>query len=200
MNRDLLAGPAVLIPAAGAATRFGSPKQLTRLNGRIMLDVIVDRALEVGWRSVTVVLGAHADEILASLQGRSVTIVINHEWHAGLGSSIRAGIQSLSRSSAALIWLGDQVGVTTTDLRRLITAWERDRSRIVASSYAGTVGVPAILPNRDFTRLLEIQGDRGAKEVLQSESLRTTLVEMPNAAIDIDTPGDLDALVGGHLD
>jgi molybdenum cofactor cytidylyltransferase len=187
-------GLAIVILAAGASTRFGSPKQLAPLQDEVMLRTIAQRAVEIGPGRVTVVLGAHAQEIRPLLDDMPVEVVVNEAWREGLGSSLRAGIESLPDHTAALVWLGDQAGVTVEDLSHLIDAWDRDRSCIAASSYRGTVGVPAIFPNSVFTELLGLRGDHGAKGVLLRQPDRTTLVEMPNAAIDIDTPADLKKL------
>ena len=185
-------GPAILIPAAGASTRFGSPKQLARVRDRAMLATVVDRALESGHGPIAVVLGAHANEIMPMLQDKPVTVVINDAWREGLSSSIRVGVRSLLGSPGILIWLGDQLAVTVADLRRLIAAWDDDRSRVAASRYDGTVGVPAILPSSEYADLLALRGDRGARHLLRSRSGHTTIVDMANAAIDIDAPMDLE--------
>lgn len=184
-------GLAIVILAAGASTRFGSPKQLAPWQDEVVLRKIAQRAVEIGRGRVTVVLGAHAQEIRPLLEDLPVEVAVNDAWREGLGSSLRVGIQSLPNETAALVWLGDQVGVTVQDLSHLIDAWDGDRSRIAASRYHGTVGVPAVFPDSAFPELLAIRGDHGAKGVLLRQPERTTLVDMPNAAIDIDTPDDL---------
>jgi hypothetical protein len=67
----------------------------------------------------------------------------------------------------------------------------RNPEAIVAASYGGTLGVPAIFPRRCFTALGELRGDQGARVLIQRELDTLVRVPLPNAAIDIDRPEDL---------
>lgn len=184
--------PHVLVLAAGAASRFGSPKQLARLHGQSLLPRAVARATEAAGHAVTVVLGAHAAEVAPSLRGRAASIVINRQWQEGLASSLRAGVAQLPGSTeAVLVMLADQVGVTTQDLRRLISVWRQQPDHVVAASYAGQTGVPAIFPAHCFAAIQELRGDVGARPLLRRLSDRVVRVPMAGAALDIDTPEDL---------
>ncbi len=182
----------VLVLAAGASARFGSPKQLVRVNGRPLLHSAVSRAVEVTGHAVTVVLGANANELSALLKHTPASITINRDWAEGLASSIRAGIHAVPGTvDAALVCLADQAAVTAEDLRRLIGTWRRNTDSIVAALYAGDIGAPAIFPRWCFRELLELRGDRGARMLMQRHADRLVRVPMPSAAIDIDTPEDL---------
>jgi molybdenum cofactor cytidylyltransferase len=182
----------VLVLAAGASSRFGSPKQLVRLNGRPLLHSAVSRAVEVTGHAVTVVLGANAHELSGLLKHTPASITINRDWAEGLASSIRAGIHSVPGTvDAAMVCLADQAAVTAEDLRRLVGTWKRNTDSIVAALYSGDVGAPAIFPRWCFRELLELRGDRGARMLMQRHADRLVRVPMPSAAVDIDTPEDL---------
>jgi CTP:molybdopterin cytidylyltransferase MocA len=184
--------PHVLVLAAGAARRFGSPKQLARLGGESLLQRAVARATEVAGQSVSVVLGAHAADIVPLLRHSAANVVIIRGWEEGLASSLRAGVTQLpAGTEAVLVTLADQVAVTGFDLKRLIEAWHRQPDWIIAASYGGGTGVPAIFPAHAFSALQELRGDVGARLVLHRMADRCVRVAMPNAAIDIDTPEDL---------
>ena len=182
----------VLVLAAGASTRLGSPKQLARVRGRPALQIVVETATAVAAQSVTVVVGAHAADIMPMLSRKGVSTAVNRRWDEGLGASLRAGIAALPSSCAAvLVVLGDQVALTPDDLRRLAAAWKGQDSVIAAAVYQGRPGVPAIFPRWCFEELAQIKGDQGAKHVIQRHLSRLVQVPMPNAAIDLDTPEDL---------
>lgn len=182
----------VVVLAAGASSRFGSNKQLVRVNGRPLMLTAVSRAVELAGHSVTVVLGAHAGELAPLLRHSPASITINRDWSEGIASSIREGVaHAAATADGVLLALADQAAVTTEDLRRLTGLWRRDPTAIVAAQYAGTVGVPAIFPRWCFRELLELRGDRGAQMLLQRHVDRLARLTMPSAELDIDRPEDL---------
>ncbi len=185
----------ILVLAAGASTRLGQPKQLVRIGGRPALHAVVSNATAVAGHSVTVVLGAHAAELSRLLAHSPASVIVNRHWQEGMASSIRHGLMSLSAATeAVLILLGDQVAVTSEDLKRLAGAWKEQDSVIAAATYDQHVGVPAIFPRICFNELSELRGDQGARRILERNSYRVVRVPMPNAALDLDTPEDLAAL------
>ncbi len=181
-----------IVLAAGPSTRFGSPKQLVRLEGRPLLHTVVSRAAEVTGNALIVVLGAGAGQLAPLLKHSPGTLVINRAWREGLASSIRAGIARLPPAcSGALLVLADQVAVTTDDLRRLAGTWRKQPQYMAAALYAGTVGAPAIFPRSVFPELAALRGDAGARAVLRRGADTLARVPMPSAAVDVDTPEDL---------
>jgi molybdenum cofactor cytidylyltransferase len=184
-----------LVLAAGASTRFGSPKQLVRISGRPLLHASVTRASEIAGNALIVVLGSGAAELAPLLKHSPGTIVINQEWREGLASSIRAGIARLPGTCAgALLLLADQPAVSVEDLRRLEGTWRRQPLHLAAALYGGGPGLPAIFPRSLFPQLGRLRGDGGMRALLRRNSDRLVRVPMPSAAIDIDTPEDLLAL------
>lgn len=182
----------VIVLAAGAAQRFGSPKQLVRIDGRPLLHAVIGRGVAVAGHSVIVVLGAYAAELGPLLRHTSATVVVNRQWREGIGSSIRTGIAALpGTTEAVLILLADQPAVTAEDLRRLVGVWRRQPSQIVAAQYGTITGAPAIFPRWCFAELGALRGDQGARALLRRHSERLARVPMASAAIDIDTPEDL---------
>jgi molybdenum cofactor cytidylyltransferase len=122
--------------------------------------------------------------------------VVNRNWEEGIASSIRAGVERLPGScNAVMLMLGDQLGVTGADLKRLADAWRRQPQYIVAAQYSGATGVPAIFPRSEFGALLQLRGDRGAQALLRRAPERVITVPLAGGALDIDTPEDLQRAV-----
>jgi molybdenum cofactor cytidylyltransferase len=181
-----------IVLAGGASSRFGSPKQLVRVDGRPLMHTMVSRAVEIAGHSTMVVLGANAAELAPLLRHSPATIVINREWSEGLASSIRAGVARLPGScSGVMLVLADQAAVTAEDLRRLAGTWRRQPDFMVAAQYGSTLGAPAIFPSARFRELTELRGDRGASTLFRRNPDRVVRVPMESAALDIDTPEDL---------
>jgi molybdenum cofactor cytidylyltransferase len=181
-----------IVLAAGASSRFGSPKQLVRVNGRPLMHTVVSRAVEVAGHSTLVVLGANAAELAPLLGHSPVTVVINRDWAEGLASSIRAGVARLPGfCTGVMLVLADQPAVTAEDLRRLAGTWRRQPEYIVAAQYGATLGAPAIFPSTSFRDLSGLRGDRGASALFHRNPDRVVRVPMESASLDIDTPEDL---------
>lgn len=181
-----------IVLAAGGSSRFGSPKQLVRVDGRPLLHAAVSRAVEVAGHAVSVVLGAHAADLAPLLRHSAASIVINRDWTEGMASSIRAGVSRLPGScSGVMLVLADQAAVTAEDLRRLAASWRRQPDYIVAAQYGATLGAPAIFPASCFRDLTDLRGDRGAQVLFKRNPDRVVRVPMDSASVDIDTPEDL---------
>ena len=192
MNIESSGALHAIVLAAGASSRFGSPKQLVRLDGRPMLHAAVARAVEVAGQAVTVVLGSNAAELTPLLRHSPASVIVNRDWSEGIGSSIRTGVTRLPSScDGVLIMLADQPAVTADDLRRLVETWRRQQDFIVAAFYESTTGVPAIFPRTMFSSLTELRGDQGARALIHRHRDRVVRVPLASAAIDIDTPEDL---------
>ncbi|MBS0580404.1 MAG: nucleotidyltransferase family protein [Proteobacteria bacterium] len=188
-----------VVLAAGASTRFGSPKQLVRIAGRPLLHASVTRAAEIAGNALVVVLGSGAAQLAPLLKHSAGGIVINQEWREGLASSIRAGIARLPGTCAgALLILADQPAVSVEDLKRLAGAWRRQPLHIAAALHEGGLGLPAVFPRSLFPELLRLRGDAGVRVLLRRNAERLVRVTMPSAAIDLDTPEDLLAVGPGR--
>jgi molybdenum cofactor cytidylyltransferase len=178
-----------IVLAAGASTRFGSPKQCARLGGETLIRRAIAAATEAVGPALRVILGAHAAEIAITLGLPADQVRINTHWPEGIGSSIRLGIAQLPADcAAAMCVLADQPYVSGTSLGRLVGAWRSAPEFIVASKFGSVTGAPCLFPRWCFAELEALQGDRGAQGLLARHAGRVLTLQLPEAAIDIDTP------------
>ena len=196
-HADSLPLPAIIL-AAGASTRLGRPKQLLRFpafGGETLLDHAVALARTSGAAPIFVVLGAHADEIHLECELLDCILVRNEVWAEGMASSLRVGIaavlENAPAASAAMVLVCDQPGLSAEHLCRLLDAHAENAARIAASLYAGRMGVPAIFPRGSFPALLELQGDQGARALLQQSGANVHVIEFPAGELDLDSPEDV---------
>jgi len=121
-----------------------------------------------------------------------VQCVRNPDWEEGMGRSLACGVNAMpERARAALVLLCDQWRIIEEDLVRLVDAWVKNPRAAVVSSFDRSTGPPAILPRAMFQKLSRLRGDTGARRVLKRWNGQTQLVQVENAAIDVDKPEHL---------
>jgi molybdenum cofactor cytidylyltransferase len=189
-------GISLVILAAGAATRMGAVKQLLPFRERSLLRHTTEEALASGCHPIVVVLGAHAERLKEEIRELPVRVAVNPRWPEGMGTSIRAGIEAVTTDpggeeiAAVVLTVCDQPFFSAAIIHELIAAHQQSGSAIVAASYAGTRGVPALFSRSLFPELLALDGHEGARRVIQARSDETVSVSFPGGAFDMDTPDD----------
>jgi molybdenum cofactor cytidylyltransferase len=126
---------------------------------------------------------------------RKLTVIENAEWRAGIGTSIRRGLERLPKDvDAAVLLTCDQPFLDVAIVRQLIAAYEETGKPIVAASYANTLGVPTLFDRSCFEALLALADTAGAKAFIQSRRGEVASIPFARGEIDIDTPEDLESL------
>jgi CTP:molybdopterin cytidylyltransferase MocA len=157
---------AAVVLAAGASTRFGSPKQALLLPG------VLARVRASSVDDAVVVLGAHEVET----EARTVRCP---EWERGPGASLRCGLTTLDAEvEAAVVVLADGPNLAPEAIDRVIATWRELGAEIVAASYGGERGHPVLLARPAWARV----PDDGAR------ALTPFLVPCD----DLGAPGDVD--------
>ena len=155
-----------VVLAAGAASRFGAPKQ------RVLLGPVLERVRASGVDGVLVVTGAHELETDADT-------VHCPDWERGPGASLRCGVAALPpEAEAAVVVLADGPELQPEAIDRVIARWREERPPVVAATYQGTRLHPVLLDRGSWTQI----PDEGAR------SLDAVLVSCD----DLSPPGDVD--------
>lgn len=196
---------AAIVLAAGASRRLCQPKQLLMFGGETLIARAIRLANEAGATPVIVVLGAHHERISAAVpfdkldnlnNAIKAIPVVNSNWEQGISTSIHAALGALGdcapQASGALILGCDQPRLTAEHLRALLDAFSgQAEPAIVASAYAGILGIPAIFPRAAFAQLLALRGDKGARNLLTQPTCPLIALPFPGGEVDIDMPADL---------
>ncbi len=174
---------------------MGSPKQLLHWKGELLIQRAARTVLDSGCSPVVVVLGAYANLIAPTLRDFPVHLIENEEWVKGMGLSIRAGLKESLRLDSdldgVLITLCDQPHVTAANLRAMISFWGESGKAIVASRYNHLAGVPAAFARSIFSELINLEGESGARKLINIHRNACAEYDLPAAAFDLDTPADL---------
>jgi CTP:molybdopterin cytidylyltransferase MocA len=159
---------AAVVLAAGAATRFGAPKQ------QLLLPRVLARLRESPVDEIVVVAGAHA------IEAEGAEVVDCPEWEQGPGASLRCGLAALEPEvEAAVVCLADGPNLAPEAVRRVLEAWRAEGGEVVAASYGGARGHPLVI-------------GRAAWASVPDEGLRSLAVTLVPCD-DLGTPGDVDS-------
>ena len=183
-----------MLLAAGGSRRLGRPKQLVRYRGRpLLLHAVRAARGALPDAPLIVVVGAEALRMRLMIRRArcEARVVMNAQWQEGMATSLRVGIAAVGRTTKAVaVLVADQPLVDAVAITRLVDAWRRRPARPAAASYEGRAGVPAVLPRSHWQALRRLRGDEGARALLRAGAA-ITLVDMPEAGIDVDTPADV---------
>ena len=165
---------AAVVLAAGAAERFGSPKQ------RLLLPAVLERVRAAGIEQIVVVAGAYELDV----DERTVHCP---QWQGGPGASLRCGLAALTADTdAALVVLADGPRLAPEAIGRVIAAWRETGRPLVAATYGGNVRSHPLLVARELWSEVPDEGLR------VREPLLVPCDDLPPPG-DVDYPEDLPA-------
>jgi molybdenum cofactor cytidylyltransferase len=183
---------AALMLAAGYSRRFGGDKRRVSLaDGRSLLTASLAlpcSMLEEVW---LVLRPEEAPAELALPTG--VRVVQNPATALGMGHSLAAGAERLlaeSNADAVAIFLADMPLIRRDSLETLIAHAGTDK--IVLPGYQGTRGHPVLFGREFWPQLAALDGDAGARPVIQQNPGAVRIVELndPGVLQDVDTEED----------
>jgi molybdenum cofactor cytidylyltransferase len=197
MNAVALPRLQIVVLCAGFSSRLGRPKALARVRSLSLLRrtlLLAERFLPA---NVVVVVPRRAARYKIEARRIKVTFVANELRAQGLSSSVRRGISQARYSPAVLLMPVDLIALQSRDLARLISRWRASRRCVVATQVGmkngkPQGGVPLILPRWLYPRALAVTGDTGLRGLVGSlPATQRILVDLPSAAMDVDTRQDL---------
>jgi molybdenum cofactor cytidylyltransferase len=193
---------AAVILAAGGSRRLGRPKQLEPWGNTNLLGTVVARTNEFPVEEVWVVVGYEADRILAEVDLGDAGVVENPEWEEGIASSIRVGLDALTRLSRcdrALIVIGDQPAVPVEVVDELLASHAKADKPVSVPKYRYTSGNPVLVDRLLWPRLISLEGDEGAGRLWQAHPEWVNEVWFSDLAPrDVDTERDVTEMRPKH--
>ena len=181
-----------LLLAAGRSTRFGRNKLLHAPPGELPLALQAARCLDVLEHSLALI--PHGDETLRALFqkiGLAVMEVPVAVSPTGLSDSRRAGLEATPEATGWIIALADMPQVnpaTVAEVHRALS----EGALIVACRHRGLRGNPVGFSSRFRSELMALQGDQGARVLLEryAGEVHWLDVDDPGILLDIDVPAD----------
>lgn len=193
---------AAVVLAAGGSKRLGRPKQLEPWGESNLLGHVLARTFLFPVDEVWVVLGHDAERMIAATDLGDAYIVENLEWEEGIASSLRVGLDALTRLSRcdrALVVIGDQPEVPADVVAELFASHEKAGRPVTIPKYRYSWGNPVIVDRSLWGRLMSLEGDEGARRLWQAHPEWVNEVWFPESAPrDVDTEADIDELKPRH--
>jgi len=180
---------AIVVLAAGGSSRMGTPKQLLPWKGKTLLEHAIEQARNVT-ENVTVVLGAHASIIRATIAFQGVATIENTEWYKGMGVSLALGVKDICKrtdTKSILVVLADQPLLGQEHLRKLAMTYFKNPHTLVATQYEKRSGVPAVFDATLFEELSQLNADFGARHLIQKHAYTSKAIAPIGQTVDIDT-------------
>ncbi len=189
-------GIAAIVLAAGTSSRMGAEnKLLLPYAGKPMVVQVVSSICKAKIAECIVVLGHEAEVVKEALHDLPVTFVLNKHYKAGMGTSVRAGVQEAGPATRGfLVCLSDMPLITTAEYNAIIAQFDdairSDTRAIVRPRYAGRSGNPVLLAAHYRAAIQALDGPLGCKPIVQAHSNHVTYVDMTAGHVlqDADTP------------
>ncbi|MBN1905029.1 MAG: putative selenium-dependent hydroxylase accessory protein YqeC [Deltaproteobacteria bacterium] len=185
-----------IILAAGGSSRMGKPKQMLEIGGKTLVSIVIENILASIIDEIIIVTQPDLP-LIGGNEYPEIKRVVNKEWQRGQSSSMKAGLNAVDKKTdAVMFFMADQPMVDTDIINRLVTAFQESKKPIVSPMYNGKKGAPVLFKRGLFDELNLIQGDRGGRGLLEVYPVEYVNIEMPFAAMDVDTPEEYEKLRG----
>jgi molybdenum cofactor cytidylyltransferase len=193
MIRSELSRLQIVVLAAGLSKRMGRSKAFAKIHGASLILRTIKVLAPFAANRIIVVTGLRAQRMRIELRGYSIVFVANPARAFGLATSVISGVRAARYSGAVLLLPMDLAELKAAELERLISRWCGARRRLIARRVDERASVPVILPRALYPRVREIAGDVGLRNLLaELPAHRRTLIDLPSAERDVDTPQELD--------
>ena len=182
-----------ILLGAGESKRMGLNKLTLPWGRRTVFEHCLNTLIRSDINEVVVVLGGKTADLRGSLERTGAKVVINPFYRKGMSTSIRRGVRGIDPASQGiLIALGDQPFLKAATINALVRAFAmRDRA-ILVPTFQGKKGHPVIFHRKFEEELLKLEGDAGARSIIQRHpgDVMSVRVRSEGVLKDIDTRDD----------
>jgi len=187
---------AALVLAAGESNRLGIPKQLIKWKDQTLIEYIINLIKGTSLSPILVVLGAHREKILNVIRNTGISIIINNKWQEGKASSIRIGINTLTKDvDAVIIFVIDQPYLNKEIIDSIIDIYMQKKSLIIAPQINGIFINPVLFDRVIFEELKLLKNNEGGSTLFNKFLVEVLPLLDERILIDVDRLEDLTKLM-----
>ncbi len=183
-----------VVLASGFSRRLGADKVSQDICGRNVLSRVVENVLGAGIEKIVVVLRERSQARLVP-ESQKVSLLFNENADAGMSSAIKLAILRAEHDYDGFLFLnGDMPFFSAESIARLTRLWEKNPHKITCIRHKGVMRGPVIFPRRYTGQLLNLEGERGGRELLMANNPDVVCIDItdPDQMVDIDTGEDLE--------
>lgn len=183
-----------IILASGFSKRMGKDKLLIELDGEKIIETVIKAAKASALSQVVVVY--RKDEVKRIAGAYKVDAVLNIKAELGQSESMKIGIKSTDKGSDFMFLMGDQPFINSDLIDTLINEYKKTSRDIIVPYYNSKKGMPSIFSSSYRQELLEVEGDKGGRDIMQKnrEDIKKVYFYNEKLGIDVDTLDDLERI------
>ncbi|WFA07829.1 nucleotidyltransferase family protein [Tissierella sp. Yu-01] len=187
-----------IIMASGFSNRMGKNKLLLEIEGIKVIERVIKACKESMLDDI--ILAYRLDEIREIGDKYGIRCIFNSNAHEGQSASVKLGVENADKKNGYMFLVGDQPFLTRELIDKLIREYNMDTKNIVVPYFNNKFGMPIIFPSHFRENLLKVTGDKGGREIIQSnpELVRKIQFEDELMGVDIDTIEDLERISEMH--
>ena len=187
-----------VIMASGFSRRMGENKLLLKYKGKTFIENTVDKVLECGFYKIILVTShKEVEQIFENYPAdrENFSVIINKNPDLGISESVKTGLRELRECDVCMFFTGDQPGLSRNTIRRILS--KAGKNKIVIPKYLGKNGTPTVFGSDFFEELMELEGDSGGKQIMNShkENIEYVGINDPLEGFDIDTREDYEYFI-----
>ncbi|XOV89432.1 MAG: NTP transferase domain-containing protein [Pseudomonadota bacterium] len=196
-----MSGIGGIVLAAGSSRRFGDDKRKQKLaTGKSVIEQsILTAAAALDQVMVVLRFGdqSYLEELRSTINLPNVTYFRAPDSARGMAHSLSNAIHQVKDWDGAVVLLADMPFLQPGTIHQVVSTWEKHRQNdpIVMPEIDGKVGHPVLFPKAYFAEIEQLEGDRGARPVIEEHEQKviTLVVEDRGILLDIDRPEDIRA-------
>lgn len=184
---------AAIVLASGLSERFGQNKLLMPLGDQSIVEHVIDKVKDSNIKDSYLVYGNNEIYFTKISKSKNIKLIHNENFYLGQSASVKEGIKFIGDNySGAMFLLGDQPFITTSTINSLMENFNNNPDKIIVPTYKGVRGNPVIFSREFFTEIKNIEGDRGARDIIKANNEKVMKVPIKDELenFDIDTKDD----------
>ncbi|MDC0205280.1 nucleotidyltransferase family protein [Pelagibacteraceae bacterium] len=193
---------AILLAAGESSRMKGENKLIKEINGTPLINYAVKNILGSAIDELIIVLG-HEKSLIKNIikENKKIKFIYNKDYKLGVASSIKKGVSNITKSTEAFfICLGDMPNINQNIYNKLIKTRRNynkklspeKRKEIIIPTYEKKDGNPVLFSKFMKEKVMNINGDFGAKKIVEMNKDKILYVPIKNSGVtlDFDTKAD----------